>query len=328
MKRREFITLAGGTAIWPLAARAQQVERARHIGILMILPEDDPASKLRIAELLQGLQQLNWTVGQNIKIDIRWGAADGARARKGAAELVALAPDVILATASPSTAALQEATDTLPIVFINVADPVGAGYVASLARPGGNATGFSYIEYGMSGKWLELLKEVAPGVTRAAILRDPALPVGIGQLGAIQSVAPSFGVEISPIDVRNVSEIERAVTDFARTKNGGLIVPASPAALINRDVIIAAAAEHKLPAVYFQNDFVRAGGLISYGPDAVAEYGQAASYIDRILKGEKPSDLPVQAPTKYETVINLKTAKDLGITLPPALLSRADEVIE
>jgi putative ABC transport system substrate-binding protein len=328
MRRREFIMVLGGTAAWALAAHAEQAERVRHIGILMILPEDDPASKLRIAAFLQGLQQLNWTVGQNVKIDIRWGAADAIQARKGAAELVALAPDVILATASPSTAALQEATHTLPIVFVNVADPVGAGYVASLARPGSNATGFSYIEYGMSGKWLELLKEVAPGVTRAAILRDPALPVGIGQFGAIQSVAPSFGVEISPIDVRNTSEIERAIMEFARTANGGLIVPASPAALINRDVIIAVAAEHKLPAVYFQNDFVRAGGLISYGPDAVAEYGQAASYIDRILKGEKPSDLPVQAPTKYETVINLKTAKDLRITLPPALLARADRVIE
>jgi ABC-type uncharacterized transport system substrate-binding protein len=329
MRRREFITLLGGTAAtWPLAVRAQQAERMRHVGVLMLLAEDDLASEPRIAAFLQGLQQLNWTVGSNVRIDIRWGAADAARARKDAAELVALAPDVILAVASPATAALQEATHTLPIVFVNVTDPVGAGYVASLARPGGNVTGFAYIEYGMSGKWLALLKEVAPGVTRAAILRDPALPVGIGQFGAIQSVAPSLGVETSPIDVRDVREIERAIADFARTTNGGLIVAASPAALINRNVIIAVAAEHRLPAVYFQSEFVRAGGLVSYGPDAVAEYGQAASYIDRILRGEKPADLPVQAPTKYETVINLKTAKDLGLTLPPALLARADKVIE
>jgi ABC-type uncharacterized transport system substrate-binding protein len=329
VRRRDFTALIGGAAItWPLAARAQQAEQMRHVGALMLLAEDDPASKPRIAAFLQGLQQLNWTVGNNVRIDIRWGAADAARARKDAAELVALAPDVILAVASPATAALQEATHTLPIVFVNVTDPVGAGYVASLARPGGNVTGFAYIEYGMSGKWLALLKEVAPGVTRAAILRDPALPVGIGQFGAIQSVAPSLGVETSPIDVRNVREIERAIADFARTTNGGLIVAASPAALINRNVIIAVAAEHRLPAVYFQSEFVRAGGLVSYGPDAVAEYGQAASYIDRILRGEKPADLPVQAPTKYETVINLKTAKDLGLTLPPALLARADKVIE
>jgi putative ABC transport system substrate-binding protein len=294
----------------------------------MILPEDDPASKPRIAAFLQGLQELNWTVDHNVRIDIRWGAADSARARKGAAELVELAPDVILATASPATAALQEATHDLPIIFVNVADPVGAGYVASLARPGGNITGFAYIEYAMSAKWLEVLKEVAPGVTRAAILRDPALPVGIGQFGAIQTAAPALGVEIIPVDVRDVGEIERAIADFARATNGGLVVTASPAALINREVVIAMAAEHKLPAVYFQSEFVRAGGLVSYGPDTVAEYGQAASYIDRILKGEKTADLPVQAPTKYETSVNLKTARELGLNLPAALLARADKVVE
>jgi putative tryptophan/tyrosine transport system substrate-binding protein len=327
MRRRDFIKGISAT-VWPLAAHAQQGERMRHVGVLMILAEDDPASKPRIAAFLQGLQQLNWTVDHNVKIDIRWGAADAARARKDAAELVALAPDVILATNSPATAALLETTHSLPIVFVNVGDPVGAGYVASLAKPGGNITGFSYIEYGLSAKWLELLKEVAPGVTRAAILRDPALPIGIGQFGAIQSAAPSLGIEITPVDVRDPAGIERAIAEFARTANGGVIVAASPAALINRNVIIAVVAQHRLPAVYFQSDFVRAGGLISYGPDGVAEYGQAATYIDRILKGEKPADLPVQAPTKYETAINLKTAKDFGLTLPPALLGRADKVIE
>jgi putative tryptophan/tyrosine transport system substrate-binding protein len=318
MQRRKFIAILGGAVVsWSRSARTQQADRMRHIGILMLLAEDDPASKPRIEAFLQSLQQLNWTVDRNVKIDIRWGAADATRARKDAAELVAFAPDVILAVASPATAALQEATHTLPIVFVNVTDPVGAGYVASLARPGGNATGFAYIEYGMSGKWLALLKEIAPAVTRAAILRDPALPVGIGQFGAIQSAAPSFGIEITPIDVRDPAGIERDITEFVRKPNGGLIVAAGPAALINRNVIIAVAAEHRLPAVYFQSDFVRAGGLVSYGPDAVAEYGQAASYIDRILRGEKPADLPVQAPTKYETSINLRTAKDLGLTLHP-----------
>jgi len=328
MRRREFIALIGGVTAWPLAARAQQDERMRHIGILMALPENDPASKPRIAAFLQGLQQLNWTVDHNLKIDIRWGAADAARARKDAAELVALGPDVILASTSSATTALQEATRALPIVFVNVTDPVGAGYVASLARPGGNITGFAFTEYAMSVKWLELLKEVAPNITRAAILRDPALPSGIGQFGAIQLAAPSFGIEIGPIDVRDAGNIQRVVTDFARAANGGLIVAASPAALLNRNVIIAVAAEHRLPAVYFESEFVRLGGLVSYGPDAVAGYGQAATYIDRILKGEKPADLPVQAPTKYETVINLKTAKDLGLTLPAALLARANAVIE
>ena len=277
---------------------------------------------------MQALQSLGWTAGRNVQIDIRWGVADAASSRRYAAEIVALAPDVILAAASAATAAVKEATRTLPIVFVNVTDPVGAGYVASLARPGGNVTGFTFVEYGMSGKWLELLKEIAPRVTRVAILRDPTLAVGIGQLGAIQSVAPSFRVEASPIDVRNADEIERAITDFARTANGGLIVIASPVAFVHRKLIITLATQHRLPTVYFLSDFVKDGGLISYGPDPVANFGQAASYVDRILKGEKPADLPVQTPTKNELVLNLKTAKALGLTVPPSILSRADEVIE
>jgi ABC-type uncharacterized transport system substrate-binding protein len=329
MRRREFITLVGGvTAAWPLAARAQKSDRMRRIGVLMLQAEDDPESAPRIAALVEGLQQLNWSAGRNVQIDIRWGAADATRSRKYAAEMVELAPDVILATASAATAAMQEVTRTLPIVFVNVTDPVGAGYVASLARPGGNVTGFITFEYGTSGKWLELLKEIAPRVTRAAILRDPSLPVGIGQLGAIQSAAPSLKVETSPIDVRDAGEIERAIADFARAPDGGLIVAASPGALINRKTIIAMATRHRLPAVYFQSEFVKEGGLISYGPDVIAQYHRAAAYIDRILKGEKPADLPVQAPTKYETVINLKTAKTLGLDIPLTVLARADKVIE
>jgi ABC-type uncharacterized transport system substrate-binding protein len=266
---------------------------------------------------------LNWVANRNIQIDIRWGAADGKRSRKYAAEVIGLAPDVIVATASAATAALQEATPTIPIVFVNVTDPVGAGYVASLARPGGNITGFITFEYGMSGKWLELLKEIAPGVRRVAVLRDPSLAVGIGQLGAIQSVAPSMGVETSPLDVRDAKEIERA-----GKPNGGIIVAASPGALINRKLIIDAAAKHRLPAIYFQKEFVEGGGLISYGPDVVAQYGHAATYVDRILKGEKPADLPVQEPTKYEIAVNLTTAKTLSLAVPSSLIARADEVIE
>ena len=290
--------------------------------------EDDPDSKVRIAAFIEGLQQLDWTVGRNVQIEIRWGTGDPVRVRRYAAELAAIAPDVIVGANSDSTTALRDVTRTLPIVFVNVSDPVGAGYVASLARPGGNATGFTFIEYGMSGKWLELLKEIAPRVTRAAILRDPTLPVGIGQLGAIQAVAPSLRVETSPIDVRDASEIELNVKDFARTPNGGLVVVATPPALVHRKLIITLAAQHRLPATYFLRDFVRDGGLICYGPDPVAQYRQAASYVDRILKGERPADLPVQAPTKYELIINLKTAKALDLTVPPALLARANEVIE
>jgi len=329
VRRREVITLLGGAAVaWPMVARAQQSERMRRIGILMLFAEGDPAAKTRIAALIEGLQQLGWTVGRNLQVDIRWGASDAVRSRRYAAELVALAPDVVLAGASEATAALREATRTVPIVFVGVTDPVGGGYVASLARPGGNATGLSYVEYGMGGKWVELLKEIAPHVTRAAVLRDPTLPAGIGLLGAIQSAAPSFGVETSPVDVRDASEIERVIVDFARKPNGGLIVVASPVALLNRKLIIDVAANHRLPAVYFLKEFVKDGGLISYGADPVVQYKQAASYIDRIFQGEKPADLPVQAPTKYELAVNLRTAKALGLTVPPTLLVRADEVIE
>ena len=328
MRRRAFISLLGGAVVWPMVTRAQPSERMRRIGVLMFLAEDDPGAKARIAAFIEGLQQLGWTIGRNVQIDIRWGAADAVRSRKYAAELAATAPDVILAQASETTAALREATRTLPIVFVGVTDPVGAGYVASFARPGGNATGFTFVEYGMSGKWLELLKEIAPRVTRAAILRDPTLPAGTGQLGAIQAVAPSLAVETTPLDVRDAGEIERAIADFARIPNSGLVVPTSPAAIVNRKPIITLAAQHRLPAVYFLSTFAKDGGLISYGPDVVAQYRQAAGYIDRILKGEKPADLPVQAPTKYELVINLKTAKALGITIPPSVLARADEVIE
>jgi len=328
MRRRAFINLLGGAVVWPAVARAQPSERMRRIGVLMFLAEDDPGAKARIAAFIEGLEQSDWIVGRNVQIDIRWGAADAVRSRKYAAELAATAPDVILAQASETTAALREATRTLPIVFVGVTDPVGAGYVASLARPGGNATGFTFVEYGMSGKWLELLKEIAPRVTRAAILRDPTLPAGTGQLGAIQAVAPSLAVETTPLDVRDAGEIERAIADFARIPNSGLVVPTSPAAIVNRKPIITLAAQHRLPAVYFLSTFAKDGGLISYGPDVVAQYRQAAGYIDRILKGEKPADLPVQAPTKYELVINLKTAKALGITIPPSVLARADEVIE
>src|SRR5262245_14760578 len=329
MRRREFISLIGGAAAWPIATHAQpQSERMRRVGVLVIFAEADPEGQARVAAFVQTLQSLGWTTGRNIQIDIRWGVADAASSRRYAAEMVALAPDVVLTSSSAATVALQEATRTLPIVFVNVSDPVSAGYVASLARPGGNVTGFTFVEYGMSGKWLELLKEIAPHVTRVAILRDPTLAAGIGQLGAIQSVAPSLRVEVSPIDVRNAGEIERAITDFARTANGGLIVIATPVALLHRKLIVTLAAQHRLPTVYFLRGFVKDGGLISYGPDPIAPYGQAASYIDRILKGEKPADLPVQAPNKYEMIINLKTAKALGITVPPALLARADEVID
>jgi len=328
MRRRAFISLLGGAVAWPVVTRAQPSERMRRIGVLMFLAEDDPGAKTRIAAFIEGLQQLGWTIGRNVQIDIRWGAADAVRSRKYAAELAATAPDVIFATASETTAALRETTRTLPIVFVGVTDPVGAGYVASLARPGGNATGFAFVEYGMGAKWLELLKEIAPRVTRAVILRDPTLPAGTGQLGAIQALAPSLGVETTPIDVRDSGEIERAIADFARTPNSGLIVTTSPTAMVNRKPIITLAAQHSLPAVYFHSTFANDGGLISYGPDVVAQFRQAAGYIDRILKGEKPADLPVQAPTKYELVINLRAAKALGLTMPPTVLARADEVIE
>jgi putative ABC transport system substrate-binding protein len=329
VKRRDFITLLGGTAAtWPLAARAQQRETMRRIGVLMNLASDDAEGQARLAAFHQGLQQLGWTVGKNVQIDYRWGAGDADRIRKFVAELVALAPDVILSTGSPSVAAFQQATRTVPIVFVTVVDPVSSGFVDTLARPGGNITGFALLEYSISGKWLQLLKEIAPRVTRAAVIRDPALTSGGGQLGVIQAVAPSVGVEVTPLNVRDAGEIERAITAFARSPNGGLIVTASTLAGVHRDLIIALAARHKLPAVYAVRYLVVGGGLISYGPDTVDQYRRAADYVDRILKGEKPTDLPVQAPTKYDLVINLKTARALGIEVSPNLLARADEVIE
>ena len=332
MKRREFITLLGGAAAaWPLAARAQQRgDRVRRIGVLMNLAGDDPEGQARVAAFLQSLQQLGWTDGHNVRIDYRWGGGDEDRIRRYAGELIALAPDVILATGAAVVGPLLQVTRIVPILFLNVTDPVGAGFVASLGRPNGNATGFTSIEYGMSGKWLELLKEIAPRVTRAAVIRDPTFASGIGQLGAIQSVAPSFGVEVSPIgvDVRDVSGIERAITAFARSPNGGLIVTTNASAAVHRDLIIALAARHRLPAVYPYRYYVTRSGLISYGPNTIDQYRRAAGYVDRILKGEKPANLPVQEPVKYELVINLKTAKTLGIEVPPTLLARADEVIE
>jgi putative tryptophan/tyrosine transport system substrate-binding protein len=329
MRRRDFITGIAGTAgAWPLAAQAQQPERIRRIGALMNSAADDQEGQARMAAFLQRLQELGWTDGRNVRIETRWAGSDAERLRRDAGELVALAPDVILASASPSVAALQQASRSVSIVFANVIDPVGAGFVASLARPGGNATGFLAYEYSLSGKWLELLKEISPRVTRAAVLRDPALAAGIGQLAAIQSVAPSFGVELTPLDVRDAGEIEHAIDAFARAPNGGLIVTASTLATTHRKLIIMLAARNRLSTVYPFRFFVDGGGLISYGQDSIDAYKRAASYIDRILKGEKPADLPVQAPTKYELAINLKTAKALGIDLPPMLLARADEVIE
>jgi ABC-type uncharacterized transport system substrate-binding protein len=329
MKRREFITLLGGTMVaWPLAARAQQPPAMRRIGVLSTFAADDPEGQARIAAFLQALQPLGWSVGRNVRIDYRWGAGDAANTRKNAAELVALAPDVILTSGAAAVAPLLEATRAVPIVFVLVADPVGAGFVGSLAQPGGNATGFLAVEYGLAGKWLELLKEIAPVVTRAAVVRDPAITAGIGMFGAIQSVAPSLGMEVSPVNVRDPSEMERAIATFARSANGGLIVTASALAFTHRNLIVTLAARHKLPAVYPERAFVAAGGLISYGADYIDQYRKAAGYVDRILKGEKPADLPVQAPTRYETVLNLKTAKALGLDVPATVLVRADEVIE
>jgi putative tryptophan/tyrosine transport system substrate-binding protein len=329
MNRREFITLLGGAAtLWPLAAGAQQRERIRRIGVFTILSADDPVGQARNAAFVQGLQELGWTVGHNLRIDYRWGPSDVDRNRRYAAELVALAPDVILATGSLTVDPLQQATRTVPIVFMRIVDPVGAGLVQSLAHPGGNVTGFTQYEFGLSAKWLELLKEIAPGVRRVAVFRDSATTSGIGQFGAIQSVAPSVGVEVSAVGVRDAGEIERAVAAFARESNGGLIVTASGPSIVHRELIIALAARYRLPAVFDSRFFVTDGGLISYGPDAVEPYRRAAGYVDRILKGEKPAELPVQAPTKYELVVNLNTAKALGLEVPSTLLARADEVIE
>jgi ABC-type uncharacterized transport system substrate-binding protein len=329
MRRREFITLFGGAAAaWPLAARAQQGERMRRIGVIMSNAPDDPEGQARVVTFLQGLQQSGWTDGRNVRIEYRWATGDPDRFRRYAAELVAIAPDVILVTGSAAVGQLLQVTRSVPIVFVAVPDAVGAGFVENLARPGGNATGFIGFEYGLSGKWLELLKEIAPGVTRAAVLRDPAITAGIGQFGAIQAVAPSVGIQVSPAGVSGADEIERAVTAFARGSNGGLIVTGSALAVVHRDLIVTLAARHKLPAVYWDRAPVASGGLISYGADLRDQYRRAAGYVDRILKGEKPGDLPVQAPTKYELIINLKTAKALGLEVPPTLLVRADEVIE
>jgi putative tryptophan/tyrosine transport system substrate-binding protein len=328
MKRRDFLGVLSGAAAWPLAARAQQPNGMRRIGVLLPATADNPQFQTWVGAFLQELGQLGWSIGRNVRIDTRWATPNADDIRRHAKELAALAPDVILAHGGSSVGALLQATRTVPIVFPVAIDPVGAGFVDNLARPGGNATGFTTSEYSLSGKTLELLKEIAPGVTRAAVLRDTANPAGNALFAAIQAVAPSLRVEVSPVSMRNAGEIERAITAFARSSNGGLIVTASGFATLHRDLIITLAARHKLPAVYYERSFVTAGGLISYGADYIDQYRRAAGYVDRILKGEKPADLPVQAPTKYETVLNLKTAKALGLTVPQTVLARADEVIE
>jgi putative ABC transport system substrate-binding protein len=328
MRRREFITLLGGaTAAWPLSARAQQDERIRRVGVLISQGANDAVAQERYAAFLQGLQRSGWEVGRNVRIETRW-SASSVDARKSAAELVALAPDVILATGSATTGPLLQVTRSAPIVFVHTPDPVGAGYVNSMSRPGGNATGFINFEYGIGAKWLELLKQVVPSLKRAAIVRDPAITAGIGMWGAIQAAAPSLGIEVIPVNFQEGSEMEHALAVFARSSNGGLIVTGSGLAVTNRDLIVSLSARHKLPAVYFERFFVTAGGLASYGADMVEQYRQAAGYVDRILRGEKPADLPVQAPTKYELVLNLKTANALGLEIPPVVLARGDEVIE
>ena len=328
--RRELLAALGGAAAaWPLAARAQQGERerVRRIGILMVVGESGPQGHARLDPFVRRLTELGWTDGRNVRLDIRWAAGDAEPYRRYARELVALSPDVIVADASPSVSALQQASRTVPIVFAGVIDPVGAGLVKSLARPGGNATGFTAFEYAIGAKWLELLKEIAPNVTRVAVLRDSVIAAGIGQFAAIQTVGP-IGMELSVIDLHDIHAIEPAVAEFARASNGGLVVTGSPFGATHPDVIAALAVRYKLPAVYPFRHYVNAGGLVSYGPDLASQFRSAAGYVDRILKGEKPADLPVQAPTKYELTINLKTAKALGLTVPPTLLARADEVIE
>ena len=328
--RRQFIFMLGSAAAvaWPLAARAQLGERIRRVGAMMLLAENDPEQKAWTEAFRQGMLEAGWTDGRNVQIDYRWGASDSARARRYATELVALGPDVILAPGSVSVGPLLQATRDIPIVFVHVPDPVGAGFVESLSRPGGNATGFTSFEYGLGGKWLELLKEIAPRVTRVAIIRDPTITTGIGLWGAIQALTPSVGMEAVPVNVRNPAEIERAVAAFARSSDGGLIITGSAQAIRYRDLIVGLATRYKLPAVYYEHVFVHDGGLIAYGPDLVDQYRRSAGYVSRILKGEKPADLPVQAPTKYELAVNLRTAKALGLDVPATLLARATEVIE
>jgi putative tryptophan/tyrosine transport system substrate-binding protein len=326
--RRKFLATLGGAAAWPVAARAQQRERMRRVGVLMNLTPDDAEGQARLAAFLQGLQEAGWAVGRNVRIDLRWGGGDAESFRKQAAELVALSPDVVFASGIPVATPLLQATRTVPIVFAQVVDPVGAGLVANLARPGGNATGFTSPEYGFAGKWVELIKEIAPGVTRVAVLRDATSSSGIGYLGAVRLATSSFGMELTPVGITDAGEIERGVTAFARASNGALIVTGNTLTMVHRELIITLAARHRLPAVYALPLFANDGGLISYGPDSIDPYRRAAGYVDRILKGEKPADLPVQQPTKFELNINLRTAKALGLEVPPTLLARADEVIE
>ena len=327
MRRREFITLLGVTAAWPTVARAQ-LNRMRRVGVLMPYAKDNPEAQARIAAFLHELQQLGWTIGRDLQIEYRWDTGEPNFTGKAAMELVALSPDVIFATATPAMIALQQATNTVAIVFVQVADPVSAGFIGSLAKPGGNATGFTNVEYNIGAKWLELLKEIAPQVTRVGVIRDPSSTVSIGQYGAIQSVARSFSVDLSPLGGKDAGTIEHTVNEFARGSNCGLIAIADPLTVNNHDLIISLAARHRLPATYPYRYFVSDGGLVSYGPDTIDPYRQAAAYVDRILKGEKPADLPVQAPNKYELVINLKTARTLGLIVPPSLLSRATELVE
>jgi putative ABC transport system substrate-binding protein len=328
LRRREFIFALSGAAAMPFAARAQQGQRVRRIGALMNLAAEDPVSIARAKAFAQGLQGLGWIDGRNVQVDYRWAASKADLFQRYAAELVALAPDVILAAGGAALPALLQATRTIPVVFVHVPDPVGNADVASLSRPGGNATGFLNFEYNLAAKWVEVLKEIAPKVTRAGVLRDASVSQGIGQFAVLQSVAPSLGVDVTPINLRDPVEIERDITALARSANAGLILTAAPSGPVHRDLVIALAARHKLPAVYVERLFATAGGLVSYGPDFIDQYRRAASYVDRILKGERPAELPVQAPTKYDLVVNLKTARALGLNVPPALLARADEVIE
>jgi putative ABC transport system substrate-binding protein len=328
IRRRAFFSFLGGVAAWPLGVRAQSRESPRRIGVLMQYAADDLEGQRRLATFLHSLEELGWRNGRNARIEIRWGAGDPDRLRKHAADLVALAPDVILASASPSVAPLQRATRVIPIVFANVIDPIGAGFVESLARPGGNMTGFTLFDYAFSGKWIELLKQIVPSMSKAAIIRDAALPAGTGQLGALQSAASPFGVELMPVGASDAEEITRGVEAFARSAKGGMVVTLSPSAAAHRDLIIALALRHGVPTIYPLRFFATRGGLVAYGPDPVHQYQRAAGYVARILNGEKPAALPVQNPTRFELVVNLKTAKSLGLSIPDSILLRADEVIE